>query len=77
MIKTSIEVVRRVYDDNEGVAIEVGRNADNPNWMDIGTGHDKKAEEYYGKVLLSLPKEQAQLLAKAILDCANDELESK
>lgn len=73
-MKASIEVVRRVYDDGEGVAIEVGRNADNQEWIDIGTAYDKKAEEYYGPIRLSIPKEQARLLAKAIIDCADEVL---
>lgn len=74
-MKCSLEVVRRAYDDDEGVYIEVGPSADNPHWISVSTS-DPKSSEYYGKIDLSLPPEQARMLGYALID-ATDKSQAK
>lgn len=71
-MKASIEVLRRVYDDAEGVFIEVGLHPDSPDWVCIDTSADAKSKEWYGANNLPLPKAQARLLAKALLAACDD-----
>lgn len=72
-MKASIEVLRRVYDDNEGVFIEVSPDADNPDWLRIGP-EGQKSKEYYGDFSLSITKQQARLLGLALI-AACDEIQ--
>ena len=68
----SIETVRKVYDDTEGVCVEVGSCRDgNTGVVSIYT-EDKKSVEWYGLVYLSLSPAQARLLATAILARADE-----
>lgn len=75
--KFELEKLYRVYDMTSaevGVYIEVKPNADFPEqWITIHT-EGKASEEYYGKLELNLPNEQARLLAKAILDLCKDDV---
>ncbi len=66
----SIEKSLRVYDDEEGVYLEIRQNPDSPEHaIEIHTNGDKNNEDWYGKINLSInSKEQAQALAKAILE---------
>ena len=61
----------RVYDTFEQpvVCIEVKPNTDNPEgYLTISTSD----VEYYGELNLTLPNEQAKLLAKAILELVGE-----
>lgn len=73
--KFELEKIFRVYDMTSaeiGVCVEVLPNADFPEkWITIQTEGAENIE-YYGKVDLNLPNEQARLLAKAILELIGD-----
>lgn len=65
-----IEKTLRVYDDEEGVFLEIRNNPDFPEiGIEITTGDNPENEAWYGKVSLPInSKEQAVKLAKAILE---------
>ena len=65
-MKASIELVRKIWDDEEGVCIEVGPSADNPDWIEIST-RDAKSKEYFGEINLALPAGFARLLGQSLL----------
>ncbi|WP_443698968.1 hypothetical protein [Pseudomonas sp.] len=66
----SIEKVLRVYDDDEGVYLEIRQNPDFPDsGIEIHTDGSKANEDWFGKISLPInSKAQAQVLAKAILE---------
>lgn len=64
---TEIETIIRVHHD--GVALEVGENADNPKWVEIRTP-DKVSAEFYGKIAFVLPPNVALALGKALVQVA-------
>lgn len=68
---TSIEIVRRVWDDDEGVCLEIGVAEENSDWIAIAAPSGK-SEEYYGALRLLLDKEMARLVADGILAALND-----
>jgi len=68
----TVEVVRKVFDDENGVFIEVGPDCDGLGGIEIRTV-DKESKEYYGDVRLSIhSKQQAILIGQAILAAAED-----
>jgi len=72
MNKYSIEVIRRVFDDSEGVCIEVGSCQDGtPGVVSIYTTGEKN-KEWYGSLYLAVAPDQARLLAVAILARADE-----
>lgn len=71
-IKTSIESIYKVYNDDEGVALVVATDPDGIGLVHISTNNDKKAEEWWGKVDFSMSPEIAENLAKAILKKVKD-----
>lgn len=66
------EKVLRIYDDEEGVYLEVRQNPDFPDCgIEIHTNNVKANEDWFGKISLPMnSKAQATLLAKAILEMA-------
>lgn len=66
----SVEKILRIYDNAESVYLEIRQNPDFPDsGIEIHTNSDKDNEAWYGKVSLPInSKEQAQALAKAILE---------
>jgi hypothetical protein len=69
----SIEVVRRVHDDGEGVYLEVGPCQDgNPGVVSLTTKNDTKSRDWYGNLYLSLSPEQARCLAVALVSRAEE-----
>lgn len=66
----TLEKILRVYDDKEGVYLEIRQNPDYPEGgIQIHTNGDKINEDWFGKVNLPLnSKEQAIKLAQAILE---------
>lgn len=69
-----LEKLFRIYDLTEqiGKAIEVKPDPDFSDTHILISTEDRDAEEYYGKVKLMLPKEQAKLLAQAILELTGE-----
>lgn len=68
----SLEKVMRVYDDSEGVYIEVSQNPDFPDsGIMITTNQNKESKMYYGdnNILLN-DKDQVIKLAHALLEMA-------
>lgn len=65
-----IEKILRVYDDSEGCYLEIRQNPDYPEaGIEIHTNGVKENEDWYGKVSIPVnSKEQAQILAKALLE---------
>lgn len=66
----STEVIRRVYDDDDGVYIEVSPDADGLDLVQLSTKGD--SEEHYGKLRLCLVPDQARRLAAAMIACADE-----
>jgi hypothetical protein len=66
MMGYSLEPCFKLYDDSEGVLLEVGVNPDFPDIILLHTPN-KESKEFYGDVRLSLSKEQASYLADALL----------
>jgi hypothetical protein len=72
----TVESTRSVFNDDQGVYISVGPDADGLGGLVRIYTEGKHSEDYYGKVDFNLPVEMSKLLARAILDTAN-ELEGK
>jgi hypothetical protein len=68
------EVVRRVFDNDEGSAITIGPSGDFPGNVMLYT--EPQHEEYFGKQRLDLPAAMMRKIAGAIL-AACDEAEAK
>lgn len=68
----TLEKAMRVWDDNEGVYIEVFQDPDYPDsGIVIRTDAHEESMKFYGKVNLSLnSKPQALKLAQAIIEMA-------
>lgn len=64
---TEIETIIRVHHD--GVALEVGENADNPTWVEIRTP-DEKSAQFYGKISFVLPPNVALAIGRALVQIA-------
>ena len=68
--KYSTEIVRRVSDDEDGVSITVERDPDGIGLVSIYPS-DKASEDYYGVIRLTIHKDMARHLGRAILEsCA-------
>jgi hypothetical protein len=65
------EVVRQVWLDSEGVAIQVGPDADGLDLVRVYTPN-LKAEQYWGKVDITVDPEMARALAHALLAAADE-----
>lgn len=66
----TIEKILRVYDDSEGVYLEIRPNPDFPeHGLEIHTNNVKVNEEWYGKLSLCInSKEQALALSRALFE---------
>lgn len=66
------EIIRRIYDDKEGVCLEVRPSPDNPDdYIEVHTP-DAKSRDYHGVIRFSLPKTMAMKLGQALIDGASD-----
>lgn len=65
------ELVRNVWLDKEGVAIQVGPDADGLNLVLVKT-YDKKSEEFYGPVRFTMDAVVARALGHALIGAADD-----
>lgn len=67
----STEKLMRIYDDKEGVYLEVRNHPDYPEGaLLLHTDSKKSNEEWYGKIFISLSKEHALALSKVLSDMA-------
>lgn len=67
----STDVIRRVWQDQEGVAIDVGPDADGLGLVWLRTCDDKAAE-YYGKLDVTFEPEIARALGEALVAAADE-----
>lgn len=67
--KFSTETVRRIFNDEDGVCIEVGPDRDSLDLVEIGIP-EGESRKYYGDLRLALHPEQARQLAAALVACA-------
>lgn len=66
----SLETVRRVFDDSDGVYLEVGPDPDGLGLVQVSTV--RESAEHYGTIRLVLLPEQARLLAAALNASASE-----
>lgn len=66
----SLETFHRIYDDREGVCLQVGPDTDGLDLVQLGTPN-KESVEHYGEVRLVMLPEQARLVAKALILAAD------
>lgn len=68
----TLEKVMRVYDDKEGVYIEIRQNPDSPtDSLELHTTGNEACEAWYGKQSITLMgRDHALALAKAITEMA-------
>jgi hypothetical protein len=67
------EVVRRVFDNDEGHAITIGPSGDCPGHVMIYT--EPQHEEYFGRIRLDLPAAMMRQIAQAMMAaCAEAEI---
>ena len=64
------EVVRRVYDDEEGACIEVGPDCDSL-WL-VQISAEGKSKDFYGDLRIAFVPGFARQIARAMLACANE-----
>jgi hypothetical protein len=65
------ELVRNVWHDKEGVAIQVGPDADGLNLVQVKTC-DAKSEEFYGPIRFTMDADVARALGRALINAADD-----
>lgn len=68
----TLEKHLRIYDDEEGVFISVKPNADCPDRITITTNERTACKAWYGACDISVSKEEAKLLAQALLELAGE-----
>lgn len=74
MKQAGIDVVRIVW-SAEYESLHVEPCADRPGYVRV-LAKTEESETFYGKVDLTLPKDMAQMLAKAIAACAEEQEEA-
>ena len=70
MSKASIEIIRRVYDEDEGRFITVGPDPDGLDAVQISVEESEK--DYWGEVCLTLSPALARKLAEALIARAGE-----
>lgn len=70
MEKSGIVISRRVWTEGEP-SLTVEESADAPGYVRL-VADCEKAIEYWGSVDITLPKDMALALAKALTDCASE-----
>ena len=71
----SMETHYMIFDDQEGVSVRVSPNADNSDYVSILTTHCKDSVDHYGSIELSIQKEMALKIGKALIQAANNTVE--
>jgi hypothetical protein len=69
-MRVSTEVVRKVYNDEDGVYLEVGPSPDNPSWVRIYA--NEKNQDWFGKIDVVMPAEFAAQLGEALIAAAKE-----
>lgn len=69
--KYETEIVRRIYENQEGVYLEVGPDSDGLDCVELRTV-DTKSKEYFGTINILLPKELARHVGQALIDSSNE-----
>lgn len=69
--KHSLDTVYRVWDDEEGVCLEIGPDDDAAGFVQFYT-KDDASKKFYGEIRLQLLPHQARLVAEALLCAARD-----
>lgn len=70
MAKTT-EILRRIWDDEEGVCFEVRPDQDGLGVIELHTTDDKSSE-YYGQVRFTIDKDMARQIGAALIAAADD-----
>lgn len=65
------EIVRRIWDDEEGVCFEVRPDQDGLGFIELHTPDDK-SREYYGTVRFAMDKDTARQVGVALIAAADD-----
>lgn len=76
--KAIVDVIRRVYDGNEGASVLVGVCGDGL-MVEVKTSPDKVSKEWFGENRISFSPKVARAVAEAMAKCADelDEQEGK
>jgi hypothetical protein len=69
--KAAVEVVRRVWDQEDAVFIEVGEYADNPDYLCLRTA-GVKSIEWFGSIDIGMSPAFAKALGEALLAAATE-----
>jgi hypothetical protein len=69
--KTTLEIHYEVWEDKQGVKLNIGPDSDGFSCVQLCT-KDAKSEEYWGKLRVVFPPAIARNVAKALLKCADD-----
>jgi len=73
----SVEVIRRVFDDNESAFLEIGPHPDYPDAaLELRTGGDQTSKDWFGEQSFSLSPDFAIALGLALVasgQAMNDE----
>ena len=65
------DVVRKIWENQEGVYLEVAPDDDGLECVVLRTV-DEASKNYYGDINLMIPKELALLLGQALIDATKD-----
>jgi hypothetical protein len=65
------EIVRRVFDNDEGAAVTIGPSGDFPGNVRLHT--EPQYQEYFGKVDIDLPAAMMRKIGEALIACAAEE----
>lgn len=68
----TLEKNLRIHDNKEGVFISVKSYEDYPDRITITTNERTACKEWYGDCDISVSKEEAKLLAQALLELAGE-----
>lgn len=75
MKQYSLEMKLEVYNESESVSIQVRQDPDFPETLvGIYTGHDKRSEDFYGKMNLVLDHDQVAVLIEALTKIVNHQI---
>jgi hypothetical protein len=67
----SVELSRRIYDDDCGACIQVGPDGEGLGCVEVRTP-DAASKEYFGDVRFTVPKEMAAMIGQALIDAAKE-----
>lgn len=74
--RSSIEVVRRVFDDKDGYWLEVAGDADGLGCVRICAAN-ADMKEYWGGIDFTMPPDFARKLGEALIACALEQERAK